>query len=227
MKEINILGIKYGDTDIAGAVEYAVRMMEAQDSGYVLVPSSDTVLAARKNRRLMEAFREASLVLAGDRGIFAAAEILGEPLHYKMSGLDFASALLARLSSEGRSFFLLGSKPQEVNEQAQRLALRYPGLKIAGSADGQFVDDEELIEQINLACPDLLLVCLSSPKQELWVNKTYSQLNAAMVLCIGDVTERKNKRHEQGFIKSFTQDPKTALKVPRMASAALIKRIFG
>lgn len=227
MKEINILGIKYGDTDIAGAVEYAVRMMEAQDSGYVLVPDSDTVLAARKNRRLMEAFREASLVLAGDRGIFAAAEILGEPLHYKMSGLDFASALLARLSSEGRSFFLLGSKPQEVNEQAQRLALRYPGLKIAGSADGQFVDDEELIEQINLACPDLLLVCLSSPKQELWVNKTYSQLNAAMVLCIGDVTERKNKRHEQGFIKSFTQDPKTALKVPRMASAALIKRIFG
>lgn len=227
MKEINILGIKYGDTDIAGAVEYAVRMMEAQDSGYVLVPSSDTVLAARKNRRLMEAFREASLVLAGDRGIFAAAEILGEPLHYKMSGVDFASALLARLSSEGRSFFLLGSKPQEVNEQAQRLALRYPGLKIAGSADGQFVDDEELIEQINLACPDLLLVCLSSPKQELWVNKTYSQLNAAMVLCIGDVTERENKRHEQGFIKSFTQDPKTALKVPRMASAALIKRIFG
>lgn len=227
MKEINILGIKYGDTDIAGAVEYAVRMMEAQDSGYVLVPDSDTVLAARKNRRLMEAFREASLVLAGDRGIFAAAEILGEPLHYKMSGLDFASALLARLSSEGRSFFLLGSKPQEVNEQAQRLALRYPGLKIAGSADGQFVDDEELIEQINLACPDLLLVCLSSPKQELWVNKTYSQLNAAMVLCIGDVTERKNKLHEQGFIKSFTQDPKTALKVPRMASAALIKRIFG
>lgn len=227
MKEINILGIKYGDTDIAGAVEYAVRMMEAQDSGYVLVPDSDTVLAARKNRRLMEAFREASLVLAGDRGIFAAAEILGEPLHYKMSGVDFASALLARLSSEGRSFFLLGSKPQEVNEQAQRLALRYPGLKIAGSADGQFVDDEELIEQINLACPDLLLVCLSSPKQELWVNKTYSQLNAAMVLCIGDVTERKNKRHEQGFIKSFTQDPKTALKVPRMASAALIKRIFG
>ena len=194
---------------------------------YVLVPSSDTVLAARKNRRLMEAFREASLVLAGDRGIFAAAEILGEPLHYKMSGLDFASALLARLSSEGRSFFLLGSKPQDVNEQAQRLALRYPGLKIAGAADGQFVDDEELIEQINLACPDLLLVCLSSPKQELWVNKTYSQLNAAMVLCIGDVTERKNKRHEQGFIKSFTQDPKTALKVPRMASAALIKRIFG
>lgn len=227
MKEINILGIKYGDTDIAGAVEYAVRMMEAQDSGYVLVPDSDTVLAARKNRRLMEAFREASLVLAGDRGIFAAAEILGEPLHYKMSGVDFASALLARLSSEGRSFFLLGSKPQEVNEQAQRLALRYPGLKIAGAADGQFVDDEELIEQINLACPDLLLVCLSSPKQELWVNKTYSQLNAAMVLCIGDVTERKNKRHEQGFIKSFTQDPKTALKVPRMASAALIKRIFG
>ncbi len=227
MKEINILGIKYGDTDIAGAVEYAMRMMEAQDSGYVLVPDSDTVLAARKNRRLMEAFREASLVLAGDRGIFAAAEILGEPLHHKMSGVDFASALLARLSSEGRSFFLLGSRPREVNEQAQRYALRYPGLKIAGAADGQFVDDEELIEQINLACPDLLLVCLSSPKQELWINKTYSQLNAAMVLCIGDAADRKDKRREQGFIKSFSHDPKAALKVPRMASAALLKRVFG
>lgn len=227
MKEINILGIRYADVDIAGAVEHAMRMMRSQHGGYILVPDSDTALAARKNRRLMEAFREASLVLPGDRGIFAAAEILGEPLHYKMSGADYVSALLARLSSEGRSFFLLAAKPQTVNDEAQRIAMRYPGLKIAGAADGQFVDDEELIERINAACPDLLLVCLSSPRQELWINKTYPELNAAMTLCLGNVFEPKSTRRKEGFAKRLVHEPKATLKVPRIAGAALVKRILG
>ena len=226
MNRINILGIKYCDIDITEAVEHSVRSIETREGGYIIVPDSDLALAARKNRRLMSAIRGAELVLPGDRGIFIASRILGMPLHYKMSAQDFASALLARLSGCGKSVFLLGARRQTVQYAADRIVERYPGIRIAGTADGRFVDDTEIIDEINTASPDLLLVCLSSPKQELWLSEASQELNAGLSLGVGAVTEEASARHN-GFFARLMRDPKRALKLPRMILAALWKRIAG
>ncbi len=226
MNRINILGIKYCDIDITEAVEHSVRSIETREGGYIIVPDSDLALAARKNRRLMSAIRGAELVLPGDRGIFIASRILGMPLHYKMSTQDFSSALLARLSGCGKSVFLVGARRQTVQYAADRIVERYPGIRIAGTADGRFVDDTEIIDEINTASPDLLLVCLSSPKQELWLSEASQELNAGLSLGVGAVTEEVSARHN-GFFARLMRDPKRALKLPRMILAALWKRIAG
>lgn len=227
MNRINILGIKYCDIDIAEAVEHSVRAISAREGGYILAPDSELALSARKNRRIMAAVRSAELVLPGDRGVFIASNILGIPLHYRMSGMDYASALLARLSEDWKSVFLLGAREQTVQYAAGRIAARYPGIKIAGSADGRFVDDTELVAKINAASPDLLLVCLSSPRQELWIYDACSGLNAGMTLCLGDVLEAKNARHKENWFRRLIKNPKRTLKIPRMVLAALWKRIAG
>ncbi len=226
MNRINILGIKYCDIDITEAVEHSVRSIETREGGYIIVPDSDLALAARKNRRLMSAIRGAELVLPGDRGIFIASRILGMPLHYKMSAQDFSSALLARLSGCGKNVFLVGARRQTVQYAADRIVERYPGIRIAGTADGRFVDDTEIIDEINTASPDLLLVCLSSPKQELWLSEASQELNAGLSLGVGAVTEEVSARHN-GFFARLMRDPKRALKLPRMILAALWKRIAG
>lgn len=226
MNRINILGIKYCDIDITEAVEHSVRSIETREGGYIIVPDSDLALAARKNRRLMSAIRGAELVLPGDRGIFIASRILGMPLHYKMSAQDFSSALLARLSGCGKNVFLVGARRQTVQYAADRIVERYPGIRIAGTADGRFVDDTEIIDEINTASPDLLLVCLSSPKQELWLSEASQELNAGLSLGVGAVTEEASARHN-GFFARLMRDPRRALKLPRMILAALWKRIAG
>lgn len=224
MNIINVLGVKYSDIDIAEAVERSVRAIEAREGGYILAPDSATVLDARRNRCLMTALRAARLTLAGDKGIFIASSILGLPLHYKMSGGDFASALLARLGTDGKSIFLLGAREKTVQSAAESLITRFPGIKLAGAASGRFVDDTELLDEINAASPDLLLACLPSPKQELWLYEACPSLNAGITLGLGAVLE--NRRRES-FLTRLVRDPKMTLKIPRMILAALWKRIAG
>lgn len=224
MNRINILGIKYCDIDIAEAVEVSSRAIDARDGGYIVAPGSELALDARKNKRLMAAIRAARLILPDDRGIFIASQLLGLPLHYKMNGADFTSALLARLSLNGKSVFLLGTKENDAQHAAEAIIDRYPGIRLAGANNGRFVDDTEVVDEINAASPDLLLVCLSSPKQELWLYDTYQELNVGLSLAVGDAFEHKQK---VGFFARLRKSPKEALKFPRMILAALWKRIIG
>lgn len=224
MNEINILGIKYSDIDITEAVERTVRAIDAREGGYILAPDSALALDARRSRRLMAAVRSARMVLPGDKGVFYASNILGLPLHYKMSGADFASALLARLGADGKGVFLVGAREKSVRRAAEGLVERFPGIKIAGVAGGNFVDDGELIDEINAAAPELLLVCLPSPKQELWLYDAAESLDAGVTLALGAVLEPRRK---QGFFTRLFNDPKQTLKIPRMILAALKKRIAG
>jgi N-acetylglucosaminyldiphosphoundecaprenol N-acetyl-beta-D-mannosaminyltransferase len=224
MNKINILGIKYSDISIAEAVEYSMRVIDTREGSYVLAPDSELALSARKSRNLMSAIRGAGLILPGDRGIFIASKILGLPLHYKMSGTDYVSALLARLSGQGGSVFLLGSRPQSVKLAADGIIERYPGIKLAGTADGRFVDDTELLDVINDVSPDLLLVCMSSPKQELWLADACTELNVGLSVGLGTVIEGHRK---EGFFRRLFHNPGRTLKIPRMILAALWKRIAG
>lgn len=109
---------------------------------------------------------------------------------------------------------------------ALRLAARYPGLVIVGMADGRFVDDTEIIDEINEASPDLLLVCMSSPRQELWLYEACPMLNAGLCLGLGR-DDDNNGAGQGGFFARLARDPRRALKLPRIILAALWKRIAG
>lgn len=227
MNRINVLGIKYCDMGVAEAVEYSVRAVSERRGGYVLLPDSELALEARKNRRLMAAIRGAELVLPGDKGIYTASDILGMPLHYSVSAQSFSSALFARLGGMDSSVYFVGARCQTAQAAAERLIGRYPGLKLAGVSNGQFVDDTELIDDINAAAPDILVVCLASPRQELWIYESCAKLNVGMTIALGDALEPKSARHKESALKRLASEPKTTLKIPRVTLAALWKRITG
>ena len=62
---------------------------------------------------------------------------------------------------------------------------KLPGLRIAGTHDGYFKDDAPVVEAINAAEPDLLLVCLGAPKQELWMHKNAAALRVGLMIGAG------------------------------------------
>ena len=68
---------------------------------------------------------------------------------------------------------------------AEKLSEKYPGIVIAGTNDGYFSDDEPIIDKINAAKPDLLLVCLGAPKQEKWMKKNADKLSAKLAIGLG------------------------------------------
>ena len=187
MNRIDVLGVEFDDMDIVEAVELAMSFMDERRCAYAVTPNPEIVLASRKNRKLAAAIRSADMVLADGVGVIYASHILGTPIKNRIPGIDFASALMARMSECGKKVFLLGAKPGVAELAAERLSERYPGLDICGVNDGYFEeeDNELVLEKINAQSPDLVLVCLGAPKQELFMAKYGEATGCHLLMGLG------------------------------------------
>ena len=178
--------VGFDDVGLEQAVLRALEMISGGGKTYVVTPNPEIVWLCRKSEALRDVVNNAGLVLPDGIGIILGAKILGTPMHGgRVPGIDFVSALFGEMAKSGGRVFLLGAKPGVAEEAGTKLAEKHSGLVIAGTADGYFSDSHALIETINSAAPDLLLVCLGSPKQELWISENIGRLNVPLSAGLG------------------------------------------
>ena len=240
MSRVEVCGIEFDDLSIREAVEKALWLMEEARSVIAVTPNAEIVLEAQRNRALRAVIRSAELVLADGTGVLQASRLQGKPLHHRVPGIDFCSALLARMAELGQRVFLLGGVEGVAEEAGERLSARYPGLVIAGTHNGYFDAEEsyELIEQINAAAPDLLIVCLGSPKQEIWMKRCQERLLVVMMFGLGgtlDVYAGRVKRAPERWrslglewLYRLLHEPKRlrrVLRLPAIYALALFRRL--
>ena len=187
MKRVSVLGTEIDTLPLSEAVERALSCMEQRRGAYVVTPNTEIVLSARKNSALRDALDAAALSLPDGAGVVLASRILATPIPRRIAGIDFASALLRRMAEQGRSVFLLGAREGVSVHAAEKLQARYRGLLIVGEAHGFFTSEDEdaLIGRINALSPDLLLVCLGSPRQELWMRRNAPRLRVGLMAGLG------------------------------------------
>ncbi len=185
MSRIDVLGVSFDDLTMDEAVEIALGFMQERRACYACTPNPEIVMAAKGDAALRAALSGAELVLADGVGITKAAAMLGTPLKSRVPGIDFASNVISRLAERGGSVYLLGAKPLVAEAAAEKLTQTYPGIVIAGTNDGYFTDDVPVIEKINAASPDFLMVCLGSPKQELWMSANAGRLSCGLMAGLG------------------------------------------
>lgn len=185
MSRIDVLGVSFDDLTMDEAVEIALGFMQERRACYACTPNPEIVMAAKGDAALRAALSGAELVLADGVGITKAATMLGTPLKSRVPGIDFASNVISRLAQRGGSVYLLGAKPLVAEAAAEKLTQTYPGIVIAGTNDGYFTDDAPVIEKINVASPDFLMVCLGSPKQELWMSANAGRLSCGLMAGLG------------------------------------------
>ena len=187
MNRLTVLGTEIDSISAAGAVTQALACMDCRRGAYVVTPNTEIVLTAMRSEPLRDAIRKADLSLPDSVGVMIAARILGTPLDERIPGVDFASELLSRMSKEERSVFLLGAREGVAQRAALSLFERYPGLVITGTQNGFFGSEDEcgIVDRINTLSPDLLLVCLGTPRQELWMYRNRGQINAGLMVGLG------------------------------------------
>ena len=236
----DILGVGFDDITIGLAAQYAGDTIERGGKTYIVTPNPEIVWMARRDAALKNAVNSAGLVLPDGIGVIIGARILGKPLRCgRAPGIEFAETLLERMAHTGGSVFLLGAKPEIAEIAGGKLAERYQGLKIAGAADGYFSDDSQVIEEINAALPDALLVCLGSPKQELWMARNIARLDVKLCAGLGgvlDVFAGRAKRAPVFFRKlglewlyRLFREPrriKRMLRLPLFVIAVIWTRLF-
>ncbi len=242
MNRTLVLGVEIDRISFAGAIELALSCMDSRHGGYVVTPNTEMILRARKDPALRRAIRGAALSLPDSVGVRIACRLLGETIEERIPGIDFASALLSRMAGEGKSVFLFGAREGVAERAADALRAAFQGLVIAGTENGYLESAEEdaLMERISAASPDLLLVCLGSPKQELWMQRCaphlqvglMAGLGGALDVFAGDVDRAPARWRQRGFewLYRLARQPKRikrAVKLPLIVFAAAFNRIKG
>ena len=116
-------------------------------------------------------------------------EAIGLPVPHRMTGADWIWGVAALCEAAGRSLYLLGSDPGASAEAAAELKRWYPSLRITGTHHGYFElgspHDERVLEHIAEHKPDILLVGMGTPQQELWVERHFDEVDATVVWTVG------------------------------------------
>lgn len=179
------MGVGFDDLTRDGAVALCKNLIEEHRSAYMVTPNPEIVMASWDDPALREAISNADLVIPDGIGVVKAAKILGTPLKERLPGIEIGEAILQYAAQSGKKVFLLGAKPGVADLAAGRMREMFPGIDICGVNDGYFKDDAAVIEKINAAKPDFLMVCLGFPKQEMWMAQNASKLDVGLMAGLG------------------------------------------
>ncbi len=185
MSRIDVMGVGFDDLTRDGAVALCKNLIEEHRSAYMVTPNPEIVMASWDDPALREAISNADLVIPDGIGVVKAAKILGTPLKERLPGIEIGEAILQYAAQSGKKVFLLGAKPGVADLAADRIREMFPGIDICGVNDGYFKDDAAVIEKINAAKPDFLMVCLGFPKQEMWMAQNASKLDVGLMAGLG------------------------------------------
>ncbi len=184
-----VLGVCFDDLTREEAVQAGAALLEEDKFHYVVTPNPEFLLTAEKDREFLQVLNGADLVLADGIGVIYSAKIQGTPLKGRVTGIGFAEDMLSCLNRRGGRLYLLGAKPGVAEEAGRRIVERHPNITLCGVQDGYFRDEEEALLKVAAARPDLLFVCLGSPKQEKWMARWGRHTGARLAVGLGGVLD--------------------------------------
>jgi N-acetylglucosaminyldiphosphoundecaprenol N-acetyl-beta-D-mannosaminyltransferase len=166
------------------------RQPRGEATRYIVTPNVDHAVLFNERADLRAAYGDASLVLADGTPLIWAARLLKQPLPERVAGSDLVPQLFASANTTLR-VFLLGAEPGVGELAAQQIARQWPNVRVVGTYSPPFgfekdpAESDRIFEIVASASPDLVIVGLGAPKQELWVHCHRRRLQAKVVICAG------------------------------------------
>lgn len=202
----NILGVSVDSITLEEAVDDIIdltgRYKDDERSRYVSLSNAQTLStvnpwigAAPRHPEVLKTARKASAVLSDGWTPLWLSKIFGPSLKERIPALPFLHYLIKGLSIRKKKLFVLGGDPT-LNKRAVALMKKQePDLQVVGTlAPYISVQGEELsrakeqdalvLEEIHRAKPDVLLLNIGHPKQEIWFERIQERLNVPITVAI-------------------------------------------
>lgn len=140
-----------------------------------------------KCRALLARMGDRSVTIVND-GVgmdLAATLVHGRRFKENLNGTDFTPFLFAQSTTPLR-VYMIGGRP-EILAKASEHVHRRLGQHVVGVCDGfdGLKNTPDLIEHINHARPDVVLVALGNPIQEEWILDARPSLDAGVMIGVG------------------------------------------
>lgn len=200
LNQISLFGMKIHAVDMNTAVQTVLSWCnDSADSAcrYVVTPNVDHAVMFQTRADLRNAYADAALVLADGAPVVLASRLLRRALPERVAGSDLVPALFEQATRNGVGqneplrVFLLGAAPGVGERAARAIHSRWSNVEVVGTYsppmgfENDPAENARIQAMIAAAEPQLLLIGLGAPKQELWVQRHSGQLRARVALCVG------------------------------------------
>ncbi len=186
-----VLGAPLHIIDIENVLRLMERWIRERDRPHwIAVTGSHGALEAHKQADFRAILQTADLSVPDGRWAARVAARKMSCSTHQVRGADLVSAFCELASRKGFSNYFYGDTDEILALASERLKQQHPGLRIAGTYSPPFrpltsTEDEQVIQMINQANPDVLWVALGLPKQERWIVNHLDRLKAPVIVAVG------------------------------------------
>ena len=235
----SLLGISVDEMTSAEAVETIRGIWRRGAKSRVFFVNAHCFNTAAMSVAYRESLREAEFVLPDGSGVLMASRLLHVPIQHNLNGTDLTPMLCRAAAQDGRSIFLLGARPGIAEKVGERLQKRFPALRIVGMRHGYFKPEQsaEVVAEINAARPDMLLVAMGVPMQELWITDHFAELDVPVCLAVGALFDflsnsvprapRLLRKLGVEWLYRLYREPRRLWKRYLLGNATFLSRVFA
>ncbi len=155
----------------------------------VATVNTDFLVKSLEDSNLRGLLQNADLCTPDGMPLVWGSKLLGVPLKERVAGSDMVPMIAKRAAAKGMSLYFMGAAPGVAEEAKAMLEAQYKGLQVVGTScpfwkpGEQF--DQAILDEIKLLNPDILLVALGNPKQELWIQTYGAEVGVPVQIGVG------------------------------------------
>ena len=193
------------------AESFAAQAGEAmlrEEKKFIVTANPEIMMHAEEDEAIRALLLDESVDVTPDGiSVVKAMESAGLPVTERITGVDLAEKLLALAGREKKRVYLLGAKEEVVSALAKKLTLEHPGIQVQYT-NGYVPDKDAVFPAIRDFAPDLVLVALGVPAQELLIARHIGEFDKGVFMGVGgsfDVLSGSKQRAPALFVKTNTE----------------------
>lgn len=214
---------RYYDKIYRGGMDNLIKGLTGRiDSGkgsFVVTANPEIFMMGKCYEDMNEALLDENTFIVPDGiGVIKGGEIFGARFKERIPGVEICGELLKYADRFRRSLYLFGAEQNVLEALVSRIKREYPGIELVGYTDGYVENKDSVFRKITEMEPDIVLVALGTPAQELLIHRYYRADRPGLYMGVGgsfDVLSGLKKRAPSLFIKfnlewlyRITKEPK-------------------
>ncbi len=186
---------------------------------FIVTANPETLMIGEDNKEFSNILLDEKTIIVPDGiGVLKGAKMLGIDMKETITGVELCTKLFEYLNEMKKSLCLFGAKKEVVEKLKEVINEKYPNINLLKIYDGYIEDKDKVMEEIVDLKPDVTLLALGIPKQEMLIYKYLDKFNKGIFVGVGgsfDVLSGTKKRAPKIFLKlklewlyRITREPK-------------------
>lgn len=179
--------------------------LENEKKTFIITVNPETIMYALKNSDMSNILSNKKNSLVADGiAVVKKSRLKKINIQNRITGIDITTHLLESLNNTKKSLYLFGSDNKVLIDLVSKIKTEYKNIVIKGYTNGYVENKDEVFENIKKLSPDVCLVALGIPNQELLINKHIKDFKKGIFIGVGgsfDVLSGHKKRAPKIFIK--------------------------